>query len=597
MASPTSPAKAPSFAIVIHEKGGSERRELFQSSEITLGRVQGNDLMLPKGNVSKRHAKMLYRDGRFIITDLNSTNGTYVNRRRITQATIVRDGDRVYIGDFILRIESERSAELVNGEESPAREVLAGGEPQADSVLRPAFDEEEEFTRSSPRGAKSNPGVSAQTLGLSRATPIPAAPRAASSSEAELASGPLDREQIAALVDRVAGSLQTGEPLGRTSAELAQQIEHALSQAWSAISSGRTPESGDSARILAAARSELAELGPLGPLLRDPAITEIAAVGRERLSLVRRGKSRLADQNFSTERSLRWAIQRLFQQAGTEVDLGASGECRLPDGTEIRATLNPHGPSMLLIRKPRRLSGSVDGLVRHGVVSRALATFLQQCLLARANILIVGPRDGGVEILLGALAASVPEGELVVSGDFEVEGAKESQRIQSQGLIQDVSRAVALAARAPLLRLAVELGSPAVTEAVIGALADGADGIIATRLASSLERGLLRVRADLGGFPEVSARSLLAGSFEVFVEVARLRDDRHRVLRVAEMVEGGNGNFELSDVFTFVIDRTAAGGMIEGSFVPSAAMPTIAEMLRSRGAAIDSALFGRPPSR
>src|SRR4029450_9756163 len=78
---------------------------VFEASEISVGRVQGNDLMLPKGNVSKRLARLLYRDRRFIVTALNSTNGTYVNRRRITQATIVREGDRIYIGDFVLRIE------------------------------------------------------------------------------------------------------------------------------------------------------------------------------------------------------------------------------------------------------------------------------------------------------------------------------------------------------------------------------------------------------------------------------------------------------------------------------------------------------------
>src|SRR6186713_3111260 len=93
------------FSIIISEKGGAERREAFDRTEIKVGRVQGNDLMLPKGNVSKRHARLLYRDGRFIVTDLNSTNGTYVNRRRITQATIVREGDKIYVGDFVLRIE------------------------------------------------------------------------------------------------------------------------------------------------------------------------------------------------------------------------------------------------------------------------------------------------------------------------------------------------------------------------------------------------------------------------------------------------------------------------------------------------------------
>src|SRR4051812_17900682 len=94
------------FTIVISEKGGAERRETFDKNEINVGRVQGNDLMLPKGNVSKHHARLLYRDGRFIVTDLKSTNGTYVNGRKIAQATIVREGDKIYIGDFVLRIET-----------------------------------------------------------------------------------------------------------------------------------------------------------------------------------------------------------------------------------------------------------------------------------------------------------------------------------------------------------------------------------------------------------------------------------------------------------------------------------------------------------
>src|SRR4051812_31490005 len=94
------------FAIVISEKGGAERRELFDKHEINVGRVQGNDLMLPKGNVSKRHARLLFRDGRFIVTDLKSTNGTYVNGRKIAQATIVREGDKIYVGDFVLRVET-----------------------------------------------------------------------------------------------------------------------------------------------------------------------------------------------------------------------------------------------------------------------------------------------------------------------------------------------------------------------------------------------------------------------------------------------------------------------------------------------------------
>lgn len=97
------------FTIIISEKGGAERREAFDKNEINVGRVQGNDLMLPKGNVSKHHARLLFRDGRFIVTDLKSTNGTYVNGRKISQATIVREGDKIYIGDFVLRLETAQA--------------------------------------------------------------------------------------------------------------------------------------------------------------------------------------------------------------------------------------------------------------------------------------------------------------------------------------------------------------------------------------------------------------------------------------------------------------------------------------------------------
>src|SRR5262249_19070319 len=122
------------FSIIISEKGGAERKETFDKNEINVGRVQGNDLMLPKGNVSKHHARLLYRDGRFIVTDLKSTNGTYVNGRKIAQATIVREGDKIYIGDFVLRLDSAAPAPQMEavpqGDEESIR-TLARNQGQA----------------------------------------------------------------------------------------------------------------------------------------------------------------------------------------------------------------------------------------------------------------------------------------------------------------------------------------------------------------------------------------------------------------------------------------------------------------------------------
>jgi pilus assembly protein CpaF len=99
------------FTIIIQEKGGEQRRMVFNKPEVTIGRVQGNDIVLPKGNVSKRHARIVLKDGKFIIVDLKSTNGTYVNGRKITSPLVVKDSDKIYIGDFIVGVDEAASHE------------------------------------------------------------------------------------------------------------------------------------------------------------------------------------------------------------------------------------------------------------------------------------------------------------------------------------------------------------------------------------------------------------------------------------------------------------------------------------------------------
>jgi pilus assembly protein CpaF len=99
------------FTIIIQEKGGEQRRMVFNKAEVTIGRVQGNDIVLPKGNVSKRHARIVLKDQKFIIVDLKSTNGTYVNGRKITSPLVVKDSDKIYIGDFIVGVDEASAGE------------------------------------------------------------------------------------------------------------------------------------------------------------------------------------------------------------------------------------------------------------------------------------------------------------------------------------------------------------------------------------------------------------------------------------------------------------------------------------------------------
>ncbi len=98
------------FTMIITEKGGAQRRMEFDKNEVTIGRVQGNDIILPKGNVSKRHSRIVLKDSRFIVVDLKSTNGTYVNGRKITSPLVIKAGDKIYIGDFILTLDEAAAA-------------------------------------------------------------------------------------------------------------------------------------------------------------------------------------------------------------------------------------------------------------------------------------------------------------------------------------------------------------------------------------------------------------------------------------------------------------------------------------------------------
>ena len=66
------------LTVAVSEKGGAFKSKSFQKSEITIGRIQGNDIILPRGNVSKQHARVVERDGKIVVLDLQSTNGTLV---------------------------------------------------------------------------------------------------------------------------------------------------------------------------------------------------------------------------------------------------------------------------------------------------------------------------------------------------------------------------------------------------------------------------------------------------------------------------------------------------------------------------------------
>jgi pSer/pThr/pTyr-binding forkhead associated (FHA) protein len=74
-------------------------------AEITLGRAPGCQVVLDDTFVSQVHARVLSREGNYLVEDLGSTNGTYLNQKKVSGAMIMQRGDRLQVGNTVLELE------------------------------------------------------------------------------------------------------------------------------------------------------------------------------------------------------------------------------------------------------------------------------------------------------------------------------------------------------------------------------------------------------------------------------------------------------------------------------------------------------------
>ena len=84
--------------------GPLANKEFTVGSEATLGRGQGCQVQLPDPMVSQLHARLFRSDKGLHIEDLGSTNGTYLNGRKVGAAARLKKGDRVRVGPIELEV-------------------------------------------------------------------------------------------------------------------------------------------------------------------------------------------------------------------------------------------------------------------------------------------------------------------------------------------------------------------------------------------------------------------------------------------------------------------------------------------------------------
>jgi pilus assembly protein CpaF len=162
----------------------------------------------------------------------------------------------------------------------------------------------------------------------------------------------------------------------------------------------------------------LSGAGPLEPLLRDPAVTDVLVTGPDEVWVDRgAGAVRVADVRFADDDAVRRLAQRLAAAAGRRLDDAQPWvDARLTDGTRVHAVLHPVAVAgtCLSLRVPRRRGFTLDDLVGLGALPERVRPWLEAVVAARLAFLLTGGTGTGKTSWLGALLAEVDPGERIV---------------------------------------------------------------------------------------------------------------------------------------------------------------------------------------
>jgi len=530
---------------------GEALRTIPLDGEVTIGRVDGNDLVLAHPRVSKRHARITVAGGRCRIEDLGSTNGITVAGARIEGPRQLEFGQVVAIGGAELELTRGPSPRDAAERAAPGVAEDAGQEGRAaDPALRKEMHDR-----------------LIAALDLRRLD--------------------LDRLDAAALRARSEEALRT------IVAELEKQ--------------GRVPRGVDRERLLVDVADEVLGLGPLEALLADDEVSEIMVNHAEQIFVERNGRIVPSGKTFSSNRAVLGVIERIVAPIGRRIDEASPlVDARLADGSRVHAIIPPlalKGPC-ITIRKFKREKLQAEDLVRFGSLTGPMAAFLELAVRARKNVVISGGTGSGKTTLLNVLTSFIPSSERIVT----VEDAAELQ-IRQPHWVQLEARPPNLEGHGSItvrelvkncLRMRPDriiVGECRSGEALdmLQAMNTGHDGSLTTLHANTPRDALARLETMclMSGMdlPVRAIREQVCSAVDLIVQQTRFPDGTRRVTHVAE-ISGMEGDvITLQEIFRFVQEGFDAEGRVLGRHRAAGFVPRFCEELSRRGIAVDLSIF------
>ena len=564
-----------SFLLDIAHPGQPPNRFELPPGIYTIGRSEACKIRLRHPEISERHALLTLRDKVALIEDLHSSNGTLIDGVPVQEPTAVRGDDVIGIGPCLLRVSLPDTV----GAPHPEQPLV---EPSAPPV--------------------SDASVSVSPL------PLPSSP----------ASQPIARDPMAALIREIKNQIHseliqrldlkrmTVSRIGTD--ELQTKARETIRSIIAEVRRNqKLPFGIDPGRLEKEIYDEAMRLGPLEDFLADESITEIMVNGPNQVYVERNGKIEVTAQTFMDDESVLGVIERIVAPIGRRIDESQPYvDARLPDGSRVNAIIAPlslTGPC-ITIRKFAKRALTVDDLIGFGTWTRNAAEFLRLCVLMRKNIVVAGGTGSGKTTLLNVLSGFIPSTDRIVT----IEDAAEL-RLAQPHVIRLEARPPNIEGRGAvpirdLVRNALRMRPDRVIvgecrggEALdmLQAMNTGHDGSLTTVHANSprdvisrLETMVLMSGLEL---PSRAIREQIASAIDVVVHESRLSDGSRKVVCISEVVGLEGQQIVMQDIFEYQQTGIDERGKVTGRFMPTGAMPTFYEHLKSHGLNIDPSVF------
>ena len=348
-------------------------------------------------------------------------------------------------------------------------------------------------------------------------------------------------------------------------------------------------------------------IGPLAPLMSDPAITDILVNRHDQVFIERFGRLERTDVRFRDDEHVRRIIERLAMRVGRRIDQSSPMvDLRLSDGSRVNATIPPatvDGPTISIRRFGRNRLRASD-VLRLGMLSPEMARFLGFAVRHRKNVLISGGTGAGKSTLLSVMAESIPAEERIVTIEDTAELVLDQEHLvrmetrpvnaEGRGLITARDLLVNALRMRPSRIIVGEVRSGEALD-MLQAMNTGHEGGMCTVHANSARDALSRLETMVlmagAELPSRAIREQMTAALDLVVHVRRCEDGVRRIAAISEITGMEGGVPLLQEIFTLEFGRSPVTGESTWSYASTGIVPRFVEGLRNAGIEIPLSIF------